>query len=99
MPTWNLSANSYARAGCTSPLDIGDKLRRADYVAYPPANDTISHIVCSQQSRGGNDDGAELHGRQHGLPKRGNVSQHQQNSVSASDAQLTKVISASRRAA
>jgi hypothetical protein len=66
--------------------------RGGDHRADPAAGDAIGQIRRTQQGRGGDHDRAQLHRRQHGLPKGYDIAQHQQDALAAPDAEAPQVI-------
>ena len=87
-----------ACAASASRLHLGGNFRGANHVAYPPARDAVGEIIRGEQRRGGNDDAAQLHDRQHRFPEGRNVAQHQQDAVAAVHAQLAEVVRNAGRA-
>jgi hypothetical protein len=50
---------------------------------HAPARNPIGDVIRRKQRGGGDDHRAQLHHRQHGLPQRRNVAQHEQHAVAA----------------
>ncbi len=89
-------------AGCFADADqcqaLGDPgelcgfLRAGDDVPHAAARKTIKQIGLREQGGGGDDDGAELHGGEHGFPQRHDVAEHEQDAVAAADAERAQAV-------
>ena len=67
-------------------------LARRDNVAHPATGDTLGEVAGGEQRRGRADHGAELHRRQHRLPQRDHVAEHQQDAVAALHAERPQAV-------
>ncbi len=85
-------------AGADQREALGDSLelrrlgRAGDDVAHPAPLEAIQQVGLREQRAGGNDHCAELHRRQHHLPQRHHIAEHQQDAVAALHAQRAQPV-------
>ncbi len=69
-----------------------DRSGSGDDVASVAALEPVAQVFHGEKRRGGNDDGSQLHGRQHDLPDGDHVGQHDHQAVAAADATLAQEV-------
>ena len=92
MPARNRSTDRDAPEAGGKLAELAGLGRGGDHRADPAAGDAVGQIRRTQQGRGGDHDRAQLHRRQHGLPKGYDIAQHQQDALAAPDAEAPQVI-------
>ncbi len=73
-------------------------LGRGDHLGHAAARETVEQILAVEQRSRGNEHGAEFHGRQHHLPQRRHIAEHEQDAVAALDAERAQEVGRAVRA-
>ena len=92
MPAGRRVADGDARQALVEAVELGGLAGGGHDMARPAALEAVGEIDRRQQGGRRNDDGAELHGRQHHFPERRHVAQHQQHAVAALHAQRAQAV-------
>ena len=76
----------------SSPSNFGASAAVGDQMAHPAALEPVPQVVRRQQRGRGDHHGAELHRRQHRLPQRHDVAEHQQDALAAPHAERAQPV-------
>ena len=92
VPACRCVADGDARQALVEAFELRSLGGSGDHVARASALEPVGEIDRREQGGGGNDNGAQFHGRQHHLPERRHVAQHQQHPVAALHAQRAQSV-------
>ena len=92
LPARRRAADDDPRVVAGEVVELGGIRGAGDHVAHPAAGEAVEQVVAGQQRGRRHDHRAELHRRQHRLPQRHDVAQHQQHAVAAAHAKRTEVV-------
>lgn len=92
MPALGRVADGNARQAGVETIEFGGFAGGRHDMARPATLEAVREIDRGEEGRRRNDDGAELHGRQHRLPERRDIAQHQQDAVAALHAQRPQAV-------
>ena len=93
MPALHLAADRDAGTASASLFNLRRKICRADDMPHSSSGNAIRNVIGREQRGGGNDHRAQFHHRQHGLPQRRDVAEHEQHAVATAHAQAAIVVS------
>ncbi len=91
-PARSARADRDARDRGIEPVELARIRAVGDDMPDPTAGEAVPKIGRRQQRRRRDHHGAELHRRQHGLPQRHDIAEHQQDPVAAPDAQVAQPV-------
>ena len=79
------SVDGDARTRSASLFDLRRQLGGTDNMPYLPTGDSIRNVIGREKRSRRNNYRAQLHHRQHGLPQRRDIAQHEQHAIATSN--------------